>query len=297
MWHKYKNGNHEVYINDENGTKIRKTIDDNATEFISDFADSVDFKITNKCFNNCAFCHEKSVPDGLEGKIENWKFLNTLHPYTEMAIGGGDVLTYDGLYDLLEILKSKHIYANITISQNNIYNDKIDYIVKNNLIKGIGVSLYGYNEDDINRIKSLPNTVVHLINGVTACEASFNQLADKDLKVLILGYKTFGRGVDYIKNKDNSYVYDEMNWVEQNIEDYMMRFKVVSFDNLAVEQLKLKEKLTDRQWKMFYGGDDGTHTFYIDGVDKQFAKSSTSTERFNLLDNIDDMFHLIRQQQ
>ena len=61
MWHRYKNGNHFVYINDKNGTKIRKTIDDNAPEFISDFADSVDFKITNKCFNNCAFCHEKST--------------------------------------------------------------------------------------------------------------------------------------------------------------------------------------------------------------------------------------------
>ena len=46
MWHKYVNGNHNVFINDENGTKIRKTIDDNATEFISDFADSVDFKIS-----------------------------------------------------------------------------------------------------------------------------------------------------------------------------------------------------------------------------------------------------------
>ena len=294
MWHKYKNGNHEVYINDENGTKIRKTIDDNATEFISDFADSVDFKITNKCFNNCAFCHEKSSPTGLVGNMDDWKFLDTLHPYTEMAIGGGDVLTFDKLYDLLELLKSKNIYANITVQQNNIFDNKIDYLVEHELVKGIGVSLYGYRKDDIERIKSLPNTVIHLINGVTACEASFCQLADKDLKILILGYKTFGRGIEFIK--DSPWIQDDMNWVEKNIEDYMMKFKVVSFDNLAVEQLKLKDKLTEKQWKMFYGGDDGTHTFYIDGVNKQFAKSSTSTERFDLLDNIDDMFHIIQQQ-
>jgi hypothetical protein len=294
MWHKYKNGNHEVYINDENGTKIRKTIDDNATEFISDFADSVDFKITNKCFNNCAFCHEKSSPTGLVGNMDDWKFLDTLHPYTEMAIGGGDVLTFDKLYDLLELLKSKNIYANITVQQNNIFDNKIDYLVEHELVKGIGVSLYGYRKDDIERIKSLPNTVIHLINGVTACEDSFRQLADKDLKILILGYKTFGRGIEFIK--DSPWIQDNMNWVEKNIEDYMMKFKVVSFDNLAVEQLKLKDKLTEKQWKMFYGGDDGTHTFYIDGVNKQFAKSSTSTERFDLLDNIDDMFHIIQQQ-
>lgn len=294
MWHRYKNGNHFVYINDKNGTKIRKTIDDNASEFISDFADSVDFKITNKCFNNCPFCHEKSTSNGEEGGIENWKFLNTLHPYTEMAIGGGDVLTFDRLYELLEILKSKNIYANITVSQNNIFDNKIDYLVEHELVKGIGVSLYGYRKDDIERIKSLPNTVVHLINGVTACEASFHQLVDKDLKILILGYKTFGRGIDFVK--DSPWIQDNIGWVEKNIEDYMMRFRVVSFDNLAVKQLKLKEKLTEEQWEMFYGGDDGTHTFYIDGVNKQFAKSSTSTERFDLLDNIDDMFHIIQQQ-
>lgn len=293
MWHKYKNGNHEVYINDENGTKIRKTIDDNATGFISDFADSVDFKITNKCFNNCPFCHEKSTSNGEEGCIDNWKFLDTLHPYTEMAIGGGDVLTFPHLYELLELLKSKNIYANITVSQNNIFDNKIDYLVEHELIKGIGVSLYGYRKDDIVRIKSLPNTVIHLINGVTACEASFHQLADKDLKILILGYKTFGRGIDFIK--DSPWIQDNMNWVEKNIEDYMMKFKVVSFDNLAVEQLKLKDKLTEKQWNLFYGGDDGTHTFYIDGVNRQFAKSSTSNKRFALLDNIDDMFHIIQQ--
>ena len=293
MWHKYKNGNHFVYINDKNGTKIRETIDKNATEFISDFADSVDFKITNKCFNNCPFCHEKSTSNGEEGCIDNWKFLDTLHPYTEMAIGGGDVLTFSKLYELLELLKSKNIYANITVSQNNIFDNKIDYLVEHELVKGIGVSLYGYRKDDIARIKSLPNTVIHLINGVTACEASFHQLADKDLKILILGYKTFGRGIDFIK--DSPWIQDNMNWVEKNIEDYMMKFKVVSFDNLAVEQLKLKDKLTEKQWELFYGGDDGTHTFYIDGVNKQFAKSSTSTERFDLLDNIDDMFNIIRQ--
>ena len=293
MWHKYKNGNHFVYINDKNGTKIRETIDKNATEFISDFADSVDFKITNKCFNNCPFCHEKSTSNGEEGCIDNWKFLDTLHPYTEMAIGGGDILTFSKLYELLELLKSKNIYANITVSQNNIFDNKIDYLVEHELVKGIGVSLYGYRKDDITRIKSLPNTVIHLINGVTACEASFHQLADKDLKVLILGYKTFGRGIDFVK--DSPWIQDNMNWVEKNIEDYMMKFKVVSFDNLAVEQLKLKDKLTEKQWELFYGGDDGTHTFYIDGVNKQFAKSSTSTERFDLLDNIDDMFNIIRQ--
>ena len=100
---------------------IRETIDKNATRFVSDFADSVDFKITNKCFNNCPYCHERSSSNGEEGDIKNWRFFDTLHPYTEMAIGGGDVLTFPNLYELLELLKSKNIYANITVHQNNIF--------------------------------------------------------------------------------------------------------------------------------------------------------------------------------
>ena len=42
-------------------------------------------------------------------------------------------------------------------------------------------------------------------------------------------------------------------------------------------------------------GDDGTTTFYIDCVNKQFAQSSTSLldKRYPLLDNIDDMFKVI----
>ena len=49
-----------------------------------------------------------------------------------------------------------------------------------------------------------------------------------------------------------------------------------------------------QQWNKFYQGDDGTHTMYVDLVKKQFAKTSTSTERYPLLSNIDDMFKIIK---
>ena len=295
MWHKYINGNHYVYINDTNGTKIRETIDKNENKFVSDFADSIDFKITNNCYNCCSFCHEQSTPGGFEGNISNWKFLDTLHLYTEIAIGGGDILTFNRLFELLYKLKEKKVYANITIHENNIFNEKIDYMVKNNLVKGIGISTFSCDEKVIKRIKSLPNSVVHLINGLSANQETFDKLADKNLKILILGYKNFGRGVKYLQ--DNSNIYEQIGWVERNIEEYLMKFNLVSFDNLAVEQLKLKEKLTEKEWEMFYGGDDGSHTFYIDGVYSKFAKSSTSTKRYDLLDDIDSMFHIIRQEK
>ena len=77
----------------------------------------------------------------------------------------------------------------------------------------------------------------------------------------------------------------------------MSKFKVISFDNLALKQLDVKNNLTEEQWKEFYQGDDGTMTMYVDGVKQEFAKTSTSPTRYNLLNNIDDMFKVIKEEQ
>ena len=44
-------------------------------------------------------------------------------------------------------------------------------------------------------------------------------------------------------------------------------------------------------------GDDGNYTFYIDLVENKFSKNSVAPEkdRFDLLDNVDDMFRVIRE--
>ena len=43
-------------------------------------------------------------------------------------------------------------------------------------------------------------------------------------------------------------------------------------------------------------GDDGTHTFYIDLVNKKFARTSISDKQYDLLDNVDDMFKIIQNE-
>ena len=71
-------------------------------------------------------------------------------------------------------------------------------------------------------------------------------------------------------------------------------FEVVSFDNLAVQQLEAERLMSEEDWNQFYMGDDGSATMYIDMVKKEFAKSSTSTERYPLEDDIKTMFKKIR---
>jgi molybdenum cofactor biosynthesis enzyme MoaA len=74
-------------ININDGTKIRITEDE---EFSADFPESVDMKITDHCDIGCAMCHERSGKNGKHADL-NAEFLDTLRPFTEIAIGGGSV--------------------------------------------------------------------------------------------------------------------------------------------------------------------------------------------------------------
>ena len=72
-------------------------------------------------------------------------------------------------------------------------------------------------------------------------------------------------------------------------------FNVVSFDNLALAQLDVKNYLPEEDWDSFYMGDDGGFTFYIDMVKGEFGKNSLATDRFPIMDNIDDMFKKVKE--
>jgi hypothetical protein len=78
--------------------------------------------------------------------------------------------------------------------------------------------------------------------------------------------------------------------------EMLKHFDVVSFDNLALKQLETKRLLSEDQWNEFYMGDDGSHTMYIDCINKQFARSSVAPveDRRDLMDDIKPMFDHIR---
>ncbi len=77
---------------------------------------------------------------------------------------------------------------------------------------------------------------------------------------------------------------------------FIEKFEVVSFDNLALEQLKIKNHVTKEDWDRFFQGEDGTRTMYIDAVEQKFAKTSTSERRYAVLDNVIDMFNIIKKE-
>ena len=287
---KYNNGNYTVEIYDD-GTKIRETEEET---FEASFPENIDIKITNKCLNNCNFCFESSSPEGKHGNL-NVDFIKSLHPYTELAIGGGNPLSHPDLHEFLKVLKENKIIANITIRQNDFLNnlELLKYYTDNKLLYGIGVSLIEPTDDFIKEIQQFPNAVIHTIAGLLTKEQLI-KLFNKKLKVLILGYKTRGKGENY-KCEFEKDIFINIEFLKQNILKLTPLFKVVSFDNLAIEQLELQKQINPKVWEEFYMGDDGKHTMYVDLVKQTFSKNSLSEERFELMSNIEEMFNIVKK--
>lgn len=249
-------------------------------------------------------CHEKCTPDGKHADLMNLKFIDNLHPYTELALNGNDPLHPD-LVPFLEKCKELKLVPSLTVNHHT-FNKNIEFLkflCDKKLIYGLGVSIDGvYNDGKenvdnmISRFKMFPNLVLHVINGIISVE-DLKLLKGNDLKVLILGYKQFGRGVDFFGYNGLGVLCsqnDLYNKLPEIVDDEW--FDVVSFDNLAIEQLEPQRLMSDEEWDKMYMGDDGTHTFYIDAVNGQFSKSSTSTKRYELTNNVVDMFNVIRNE-
>lgn len=287
--YKYKNGNYFVTIYPD-GTKIRKTMDN---DFIPVFPESIDLKITNYCENNCPMCHESSNINGAHANL-NHPFLTTLYKGTELAIGGGNPLSHPQLNTFLYLMKIKGVICNMTINEIDFVKNKerIKKLIDDKLIYGLGISLLNekYVDEICDFAKENPNTVIHLISGIVD-ENLISKLYDKDLKILLLGYKTFGRGKSFFNNQ----ITDNINYLKDNLNAISNHFKIVSFDNLAIDQLVVQNNLTEEEFEKYYMGDDGSFTMYIDLVKEEFGISSISNTRYKLKDNIIDMFKVVRE--
>lgn len=286
----YQNGNYKVIIFDD-GTKIRQTDED---KFLPIRLESVDMKITNRCDMGCPFCHEKSVPNGEHADLTN-PIISTFLPYTEIAIGGGNPLCHPDLENFLIKLKELRCFPSMTVNAHHFlenYEKLLDF-QKRNLFYGLGISAIDITQELADKIAQFPNAVVHTIAGITTENMLIKMGSLGIKKVLILGYKNFGRGELYYSDE----IKQNIESLNKHLKYIMPLFDVVSFDNLAIEQLNVKSLLTEEEWNKFYMGDDGGYTMYIDLVNQKYAQSSTSTERFEFLNTINDMFLDIRRRK
>lgn len=248
------------------------------------FADNI---LVHNCYLGC-------TPEGKHGKLD-YDFLNHLHPYTEMALNGND-LDHPDLMPFLENLKRQKVFANITLNQRQFEKniELVRSLCNDKLVWGVGVSLINPTDEFISMCQEFPNLVIHTINGLLSKE-QIMKMANKNLKILVLGYKMRGRGDAFYETHKES-IKEKQDWLNEHLSEVTKMFNVLSFDNLAIEQLTTIRSVVGDDWDEFYMGDDGNYTFYIDLVNGTFAKNSCIKENFPIGNKtIDEMFQFIRE--
>lgn len=286
----YKNGNYDVILF-EDGTKIRYNKLDNLTP---SFAESIDCTITTKCDGGCEYCYLECNNNGVHADL-NQPFFDTLHKGQELALNGND-LTHPELVGFLTRMKEKGVICNLTVNQKHFlrYPELLKELVDIDLIHGIGVSLTDSSDKRLYKeLKRFPNAVIHTIDGLLTKE-DIDNMSDKGIKMLILGYKIIGRGVEYF-NRHELDIDNNVKYLRDNIKEISKHFAVVSFDNLSLQHLDMKSYLTEKEWDALYMGDEGQYTFFIDAVNKKFAVSSLTEEKYDLMDSVDGMFRKVRE--
>ena len=103
-----------------------------------------------------------------------------------------------------------------------------------------------------------------------------DKLIADESKILILGYKTKGRGEN---------VTPHLKEIRENISRLLDINKgIISFDNNALEQLDIKNLIDSDIWEKHFMGDEGQFSMYLDTVHKKYYVSSTHEEGFAIQD-------------
>ena len=271
----YQNGNAEVELLDD-GTRTIMFEDKLELEYPL----NIDIRVSGGCslgFNPktgksvCEYCHESATTDGEECNYDELKsVLFGLPEGIELAIGGNKLTSK--LRNFLTWCQKKGYICNLTVNhlQVNKFENTLRNYLELGLIKGLGISYrkgtpINFNEYFINH----PNVILHVIAGIDEVD---DILSLPFKKVLVLGYKRFGFGEDYYSEKIEENIQRWVWWVKKLIDQK----EVVSFDNLSVEQLKLKRFLPKETWDEFYQGE---HSLYINAVGKYLSPSSRSNEK------------------
>lgn len=297
--YKYQNGNVTVTIH-EDGTRVSEWPDDETPHVTHPL--STDCKITDWCDLECPWCHEKSDRKGKHGDLDLIADIwSTQLPGTEMAIGGGNPLSHPDLIPFLKRLKGYGIIPNITVNMRHMrkFTLMISELQYDKLIYGLGISYSSKKElQHLPRI-DFSNVVFHLIMGVNTVADCYDVIEYAKAKgfkpkILLLGYKTWGKGVSY----DNPKVREHLALWEEKWLNELLTYNglTLSFDNLAIEQLKLQDKLPKETWDLFYQGHDGVASQYVDAVKKEAARTSTSPIRYPITntDTIQEIFGKVR---
>ena len=273
---KYRNGNAVVTLDLRDGTRIIEYPDNDG--LILETPLNIDIRVSTQCpygYNTntkkstCSFCHESALIDGQEchyGILQQVLMDAKLPRGTEIALGVNQVT--EDLVQFVKNLWKLGLVVNITMNERYI-TEFGDTGLKQMLpyVFGLGIS-YRSLQGCLSLpdwIADYPHTVIHVINGIDDFD-DIKELGIKYHKLLVLGEKDFG----FNSGKVDLSTKEHKQW-KSNIMQLTEIFDIVSFDNLGLQQLEIRGKITDEEYKSFYQGE---HSMYINAVEQYFAPSS-----------------------
>ena len=266
-------------------------------DFNPDFPDSIDLKITNKCSNGCPYCHESSNAHGKSFNLEETKEILRGLPNKELeiAIGGGNIFEcFEDFKKLLSFcIYERNFYTRATFNVRDLLDienyEKVGWLLKDDYLGALGISIENWEQLELFReilAKSelyfrSNRLVFHIIIGVFPLE-KLNDLIDYcklfGFGILILGFKKFGRGVNF---KLSDSIDDWKKELAKSIFNRRItlgdsRDFPIGFDNLAIDQISIRDLVLKSEWDRYYLGQDFSHTMYVDAVDKYYSPTSRS---------------------
>lgn len=285
----WRNGNATITLSKDGTRKVEFD-----GELNLEFPLNVDIRVSNRCAFGlnpktgkaiCDFCHESATTDGTDANFEMLYLKlaeSNLPAGTELAIGANQITP--GLISFVAgCTEIEGWVCNLTVNQGHTWRDlsEIHRLLNKGWIKGLGVSYRSGYALPPPPILYYSNTVFHVIAGIDTVEEVL-ELAERGVrKVLVLGEKDFGFNTGRVSLKSENHI----NWYRQ-VRRLFDVFEVVSFDNLALQQLNVKRYVMD--YDTFYQGE---HSFYINAVDQTFSPSSRSSEKVSWADiSVKDYF-------
>ena len=278
-----------VLFNRSSGSKIRFSFLDktgvNPTYKRGYLPELVDLKCTNRCSRGCAYCYMNSTPDGKEADVKIiCKIIDSLalHKVFEISVGGGEPLEYPSFAVVAYEADKKNISVSTTTSADF---DKLHPSIKGVLgrIRGIGVTVRC--EGDIKNYEKYRdvnyNSCLQIVLGTITQEFFSHVLSYCDktgCSLNILGYKHFGKGIEFKKKDYSWFINDLKKYLTMNDgRFYSSRFKVAVDSVLTAEfsnQLSKDLFVND----ILFTPEDGAFSMFIDAVENRVAASSFSPE-------------------
>lgn len=283
----YQNGGYQIEIFSD-GTKVRNEVD---ASMPPQLPEQLDLKTTDWCDAGCAWCHEQSTTKGKHCDVDRTLALfSAMLPGSEIAIGGGDPLSHPEFERLVRGLRGFGLVPSVTVNGRHFERSRamLEKLTSEGQLFGVGVSYHDSIPD-----WNYEHMVLHLIAGVNP--PSVLDEATRRMKVLILGYKQFGRGKKLFEIRQAQVQDTIAQWYRELFS--VAQAHHLSFDNLAIDQLKPSRLFKDsKDYTQQYMGPEGQFSMYVDAVTETYALSSYSAERTGW-SNMRDMFAHVRESQ